>query len=127
MQKTDRPLSPHLQVYRLPLSALMSISHRITGAALSVGCLLIVIWLAAAALGPEPYDMVMNFMKSPLGLFVLFGWSFSLYYHLFNGLRHLIWDAGYLLKMRNADIAGCTVLALTVLATALTWYFGYGF
>ena len=118
----NRPLSPHLQVYRLPLLANLSILHRMTGAALSGGALMVTWWLVAAALGEDQYNIAMNFIRSPLGIFMMFGWSFSFYYHLFNGIRHLIWDTGRLLKLKDAYLSGYVVLILTVLATAATWY-----
>jgi succinate dehydrogenase / fumarate reductase cytochrome b subunit len=121
----NRPLSPHLQVYKPQLTSMMSILHRITGASLCVGTLMLAWWLVAAMLGEGAYNTAMNFAKSPLGLFMLFGWSFCLYYHLFNGIRHLIWDTGYLFKIRNAYLAGYMVLALTFVCTAATWYCAY--
>jgi succinate dehydrogenase / fumarate reductase cytochrome b subunit len=119
---SNRPLSPHLQVYRLPLLANLSILHRITGAALSVGALMVAWWLVAAAMGEGPYNTAMNFARSPLGIFMMFGWSVALYYHLFNGIRHLIWDTGRGFKLKNAYMSGYIVLLLTALATAATWY-----
>ncbi|MGB4107265.1 MAG: succinate dehydrogenase, cytochrome b556 subunit [Alphaproteobacteria bacterium] len=119
---TNRPLSPHLQVYKLPLLANLSILHRMTGAALSIGGLMIAWWLVAAALGEDQYNIAMNFIRSPLGIFMMFGWSFSFYYHLFNGVRHLIWDTGRMFKLKHAYFSGYVVLLLTVLATAATWY-----
>jgi succinate dehydrogenase / fumarate reductase, cytochrome b subunit len=123
---SNRPLSPHLQVYKPQMTTIMSILHRATGAALAVGALLITWWLVAAAIGPGAYDVARNFAASPLGLFMLFGWSFCLYYHLFNGIRHLIWDTGYLFKIKNAYAAGWVVLALTAACTILTWVCAYG-
>lgn len=119
---SNRPLSPHLQVYKLPLLANLSILHRMTGAALSIGGLMIAGWLVAAALGEEQYNIAMNFIRSPLGIFMMFGWSFCFYYHLFNGVRHLVWDTGRLFKLKEAYTSGYAVLILTVLATAATWY-----
>ncbi len=118
----NRPLSPHLQVYRLPLLAILSILHRMTGAVLSIGGLMVAWWLVAAMLGEGPYNTAMNFIRSPLGIFMMFGWSLALYYHLFNGIRHLIWDTGRLFKIKQAYMSGYVVLLLTVLATAATWY-----
>ncbi|MGQ0526535.1 MAG: succinate dehydrogenase, cytochrome b556 subunit [Alphaproteobacteria bacterium] len=127
MQKSERPLSPHLQIYKWQLTMATSIMHRITGAALAVGSLLVVWWLAAAALGPVAYDTAMKFSASPLGLFMLFGWSAAFYYHLFNGIRHLIWDTVHFFELKNAYIAGYAVLALTALAAAATWYYAHVF
>ena len=121
----ERPLSPHLQIYRWQLTMITSILHRITGAALAVGTLMIAWWLIAAAMGEGAYNIAMNFAGSPLGLFMLFGWSIALYYHLFNGIRHLLWDNIHLFKLRNAYIAGYAVLVLTVVFTAATWCIAY--
>lgn len=118
----NRPLSPHLQIYRWQLTMITSILHRITGAALCVGMLMLAWWLVAAMLGEGAYNTAMNFTRSPLGIFMMFGWSVALYYHLFNGIRHLIWDRVYLLKIENAYRAGYLVLLLTAIATAATWY-----
>lgn len=118
----ERPLSPHLQVYRLPLTAWMSISHRATGFALCVGTLMLTWMLVAAATGPEAYGTFTGFAGSLLGKILLFGWSLALFYHMANGVRHLIWDTGYLFKLQNAQRAGYVVLAFTVLVTALFWW-----
>ncbi|MBL4588619.1 MAG: succinate dehydrogenase, cytochrome b556 subunit [Alphaproteobacteria bacterium] len=119
---SQRPLSPHLQVYKLPLAALISIGHRATGFALTCGTLLLLWLLIAAATGPAPYNTFMAFATSPLGQFMLFGWTLSLYFHLTNGVRHLFGDMGYLLKIKSAHQSGCLILIATFLLTAGTWY-----
>lgn len=120
--KPDRPLSPHLQVYRWQLTMAMSILHRITGAGLGVGLLLLTWVLVAAAIGEDAYYTAMDFISSPLGILLMFGWTAALYYHLFNGIRHLIWDTGRLLSLKGAYASGYIVLALTIIATIATWY-----
>lgn len=122
-KKLDRPLSPHLQVYRLPMTALMSISHRITGVALSAGCVLITAFLAAAAVNGDWFDQIKDFAITPIGTLIMFAWSFALYYHTCNGIRHLIWDTVHLLEERQAVIAGWIVLVASACLTAATWYF----
>lgn len=117
-----RPLSPHLQVYRLPMTAIMSISHRITGAILTGGSLLIAAFLVAAAMGEGYYNFVMTFASSWLGIVILAGWSFALYYHLCNGVRHLVWDTVTMLDEKQAILSGWVVLLITILLTAGTWY-----
>lgn len=119
--QTQRPLSPHLQVYRLPMTAVLSITHRITGAVLMGGLFLLAGWLIAAALGEESYNHAMALAQSPFGLFVLFGWSACFYYHLCNGIRHLIWDTGRLFKLEHAAIANWVVLAGAAALTLATW------
>jgi succinate dehydrogenase / fumarate reductase, cytochrome b subunit len=120
-----RPLSPHLQIYRPQLTSMMSILHRITGVALSIGGLMVAWWLVAAAMGEGAYNIARDFAASPLGLFMLFGWTFCLYYHLFNGIRHLMWDMVFLFRIENAYRAGYLVLLLTIISTAGTWYCAY--
>ena len=122
-KKTERPLSPHLQVYRLPMTALMSITHRMTGVALSAGCVLITAFLIAAAVSGDAFDRIRDFSITHVGTLVLFAWSFALYYHTCNGIRHLIWDTVHLLEERQAVIAGWIVLLATAALTAATWYF----
>ena len=122
-QSADRPLSPHLQVYRLPLTALMSISHRASGYALSLGTAMIVWMLVAAAIGPEAYGVFYSFVGSWVGQLMIFGWSVALFYHMSNGVRHLFWDMGYFFKLENAAKSGYVVIASTIILTALTWWF----
>ena len=121
MNPTNRPLSPHLQIYRLPLVALLSITHRITGVALSAGTILLVIWLGSAAYGPEAYDQVSACLASPFGMIVLFGFSAAFYYHLCNGIRHLVWDFGRGFELPTVARSNALVLAGTVVLTAVTW------
>ena len=121
MNSTNRPLSPHLQIYRLPLVALLSITHRITGVALSAGTILLAIWLGSAAYGPEAYDQVSACLASPFGLIVLFGFSAAFYYHLCNGIRHLVWDAGRGFELPIVARSNMLVLLGTVVLTAVTW------
>lgn len=119
--KRQRPLSPHLQVYRLPLPALTSIAHRITGVGLTVGTLLLVWWLVAAAAGPEAYATASGFIASPIGLLLMFGWTAALWYHLLNGLRHLIWDGAKMLTLEQSYSSAKLVIGGAVLATVVTW------
>lgn len=116
-----RPLSPHLQVYRLPLTALMSIAHRITGCGLAVGLLLLTYWLASAAYGGPAYTQARDVLSSWLGLLILFGFSFALYFHLCNGIRHLFWDAGHGFEIPATQRANVIVLVAAVALTVLTW------
>jgi succinate dehydrogenase / fumarate reductase cytochrome b subunit len=111
MRHADRPLSPHLQVYKPQLTSVLSISHRATGLALSVGTLLLVWWLLAAAAGPEAYNVVRGFLGSWLGMLMLIGWAYALFFHLCNGIRHLVWDAGYGLDLPTTYKSGWTVVA----------------
>lgn len=120
-QKSKRPLSPHLQVYRPQMTSVLSILHRATGAALAIGTFMIVWWLVAAATGPEAYTHAQEFAKSEMGTLMIFGWSVALAYHLCNGIRHLFWDTGNLFKIKNAYAAGYVVLFLTAALVAYVW------
>ncbi|ALG70195.1 succinate dehydrogenase [Azospirillum thiophilum] len=121
---SGRPLSPHLQVYKLPLTAVMSITHRITGVGLAVGTLLLTWWLVAAAVGPDAFARAQGFIGSFFGLLLMFGWSAALYYHLCNGMRHLVWDAGKSFELPDAERANRIVLIATAALTVLTWIVG---
>jgi succinate dehydrogenase / fumarate reductase cytochrome b subunit len=115
-----------LQVYRLPFVALLSILHRITGVALVAGSLLLAYWLGAAAFGPEHFARANACLGSPIGLILLFGWSAALYYHLCNGVRHLLWDIGWGYELGQAKASGYVVLAATAALTAVSWIVGLG-
>jgi succinate dehydrogenase / fumarate reductase cytochrome b subunit len=119
-----RPLSPHLQIYRPQFTSVLSITHRATGVALGVGTLLLVWWLAAAALGEAAYASFGAFVDSPLGLLMLFGWSLALFYHLGNGIRHLFWDAGRGFDLATAEKSGYAVVAFALAATLVAWVIG---
>jgi succinate dehydrogenase / fumarate reductase, cytochrome b subunit len=120
-----RPLSPHMQVYTPQITSILSIMNRVTGLAVSVGTLVLVWWLVAAASGPSAFATVQSFLASPIGLFVLFGWTASLFYHLFGGLRHLAWDFGYGYELPQTHASGWAVVIATVVATVLTWIAGF--
>lgn len=124
MSPAGRPLSPHLQVYRWQLTSVMSILHRATGIALSVGTILLVWWLGAASDGPEPYAGMQRFLGSWIGLLLLFGWSVALFYHLCNGIRHLWWDTGRGLELRSVYAGGWAVLGSTAALTIIAWVVG---
>lgn len=117
-----RPLSPHLEIYRLPLVAVLSITHRITGVANLLGSIMLTIWLISAA---APYsgcfEAVQSFMGSWIGRLMLLGWTLSLSYHLLNGVRHLFWDAGKGYDIKTATLTGKIVIAGAVVLTALIW------
>ncbi len=119
-----RPLSPHLEIYRPQLTSILSIMNRVTGLATSVGTLLLVWWLVAAATSPAAFDRVQGFIGSPVGLFMLFGWTASLFYHFFGGLRHLAWDAGFGFSLEKTHQTGWAAIIATVVATLLVWIVG---
>ena len=125
MASNNRPLSPHLQVYRPQLTTFMSITHRATGIALAVGTLMLVCWLIAAATGETAFNEVQAFLSSIVGRLLLLGWSFALFYHLCNGLRHLFWDAGKGFEIETAYMTGRIVIAASILLTISAWLWGY--
>jgi succinate dehydrogenase / fumarate reductase, cytochrome b subunit len=122
-----RPLSPFMlgQYYRFQISSFLSITHRITGVGLAVGTLLIAIWVMSAVAGPEAFARFAWFAHSPLGLLLLLGWSWALLFHLCNGVRHLVWDAGYAFDKSSVDTGGLIVVAASVLLTAAVWAIAY--
>ena len=117
----ERPLSPHLQVYRPQLTSVLSISHRMSGVALAAGSILLVWWLAAAASGPEAYDCIQQKLATLPGKLVLMGWSAAFFYHLSNGVRHLFWDMGVGFDMDSVYTSGYAVMASATLLTLFTW------
>lgn len=121
MMTDNRPLSPHLQVYRPQLTSLTSIAHRLTGVLLSFGMVVVVFWLLALAAGPEAFNTFNGWLASPIGLAAMLVWTLALFYHLLNGIRHLLWDAGWLLDLRGAYASGWTVIVLSLVLTALVW------
>jgi succinate dehydrogenase / fumarate reductase cytochrome b subunit len=124
MRSVDRPLSPHLQIYRWQLTSVLSILHRAAGVALGLGAILLVWWLVAAASGPGPYAAVQGFLGSWLGLLLLFGWTLSLFYHLCNGIRHLAWDTGIGFDLQTTYRTGWAVVAATAVLTVIAWIAG---
>ncbi len=126
MRSVQRPLSPHLQVYKLPLTALMSITHRITGAALVAGTVLVTAFLVAAAMGKTEYDLIMGMAMTMPGKVVLFLWSAALYFHMCNGIRHMVWDMGKNFGKASAMRSNFYVLMFAILLTLLTWLFANG-
>lgn len=119
-----RPLSPHLHVYRWPISMAISIGHRITGVGLAIGTLLLTWWLVAAAVSDEAFTTVQWFLATPIGLLVLFGWTASLFFHFFAGIRHLVWDTGYGFEKPHYDWSGWAVVVATAVATVALWVIG---
>ena len=125
MANQNRPLSPHLQVYKPQLTSVLSITHRATGIALAVGTLLLVCWLLAAATGESAFEDVQAFNGSWIGKLLLFGWSYALFYHMCNGLRHLFWDAGKGLELETAYMTGRLVVAASIVLTVGVWVWAY--
>ena len=122
--KANRPLSPHLQIYRWPITMAMSIAHRVTGGALYFGTLLLVWWLAAAASGPRAFGFANAVLGSWLGLIVLFGYTWALIHHMVGGLRHFIWDFGIGLDKPARDNLAWANIVVSVALTLIVWAIG---
>lgn len=116
----NRPLSPHLSIYRPQLNSAMSIFHRVTGIALVPGGVLLVWWFLAAAAGPDAFAFADGLITSWLGGLLMLGMAAALWYHFFNGIRHLVWDTGAGLKVEDAMRSGMAALAATGVMTVLT-------
>jgi succinate dehydrogenase / fumarate reductase cytochrome b subunit len=123
----QRPLSPHLQVYRFMLTMMMSIVHRITGVGLYFGTLLLVWWLIAAASGPNAYANVQWFMGTIVGRLVLLGYTWALLHHGLGGIRHLVWDLGYGFGPTEREWLARATLFGSITLTIVVWIVGYFF
>ena len=123
MSTGNRPLSPHLQVYKPQLTSVLSIVHRITGVALAAGTVVLVWWLISAAAGPESFATAQAVVGSWIGRALLFGWTVALFFHLCNGIRHLFWDLGMGYELPVVYGSGYAVLAATLVLSlgALVW------
>lgn len=118
---SSRPLSPHLQIYRPQLTSILSITHRATGIFLSAGILALTYWLVSVAAGESTHATARACLGSLPGQLLLIGWSFSFYFHLCNGIRHLFWDVGMGFELKTVYASGYTVVVASVVMTALTW------
>ncbi len=119
------PLSPHLQIYRPQWTTALSILHRLTGIALTFGLIMLTWFLGALAAGPTTLALFTGFIGSPIGIFMLMGWSFALCFHTCSGLRHFLFDMGYLYEIQNAERAGKIVLGTAIVLTLLLWIYGF--
>ena len=123
--RSARPLSPHLQIFRPYLTMMLSITHRITGAALYFGMLIVAWWLLAAASGPNAYATFQNAIGSIIGQIILFGYTFALIQHLLGGIRHLIWEFGYGFGPTEREWLARASLFGSIVLTLLIWILGY--
>jgi succinate dehydrogenase / fumarate reductase cytochrome b subunit len=120
VNRGNRPLSPHLSVYKPEWTMVLSITHRITGVGLTLGAALVSWWLLAAATSPAYFALVDGLMTSWIGNLVLLGSAFALWYHTANGVRHLVWDAGFGFDLKDAEMSGKAVVAAAAVLTLLT-------
>jgi len=121
----ERPLSPFMFPvwYRFQITSALSIFHRLTGIALTVGSILLAWWLVAVAAGGELFSATHTFLASPIGIVLLFLWSVAFFYHLCSGIRHLAWDAGYGFEIHHAYHSGYAVIAATAVLTVASWLY----
>ena len=126
MPDTNRPLSPHLQVYRPQITSILSITHRLTGVVLAFAALLLAYWLASAAYGPEAFERAQALLESWFGRLVLFGFTFALFYHMCNGIRHIGWDMLMGFDMKTLTFTGILVVLVSSALTVVTWLMAYG-
>ena len=127
MASHPRPTSPYMlgQYYRLQLTSFTSFLHRVTGVYLALGVLALVYWLIAAATGPEAFDQAQAIAGSIIGRTLLFLWTGAFFYHLLNGIRHLVWDAGRGFELPTAYRSGYAALIAAVILTLVSWALGY--
>jgi len=123
--KKERPLSPHLQVYKPQITSISSILHRMAGIALTLGLFLVAWGLVALADGRESYEFFMGFCTSVVGQLMLMGWSMAFFYHMCMGIRHFILDSGFLYEKKAASLSGWIVITLACLMTMTTWVYIY--
>ena len=121
MATRPRPLSPHLTIYRWPITMILSIMHRATGVALSIGMLVFIAWIATVAFNESGYNFLVTILKSWLGQLVLFLWSFAFFLHFFNGIRHLYWDTGRGFNKDKVEFSARLVLLSTIFLTSFFW------
>ena len=125
--EAERPLSPHLQIYRPMLTMMVSIAHRVSGASLAVGFALLTWWLVAISMGPEAYACVSAFFGSLIGRALLFVFTWALIHHMMGGIRHLIWDTGHGFELATVDRMCRMSLIAAPVATVLIWLLAGGF
>ena len=121
----ERPLSPHLQIYRWPLPMMMSIAHRVSGVGLYFGTLLLAWWLISVGSSSGSYARMTGFIGSWFGRLILFGYTWALIHHMLGGIRHLIWDTGYGFEQNEREWLSVATLAGSVLLTVVLWVVGY--
>jgi len=123
--KKERPLSPHLQIYKPQITSISSILHRLTGVALTLGLFLVTWGLIALADGRDSFEFFIDFCASTLGQIMLIGWSGAFFYHMCTGLRHFVLDAGFLYEKKNTAISGFAVIGIAIVLTLATWIYIY--
>ena len=126
MTDNRNPISPHLQIYRWHISSLLSITHRIAGVINLLALILMFFWLLTFSLGENNYELFLAVINSFLGKFFLIGFTWSMSFHIFSGIRHLVWDAGYGFEIKTANISGVLVILSSLVSTVIFWLLGRG-
>ena len=126
MTDNQNPISPHLQIYRWHISSLLSITHRIVGVINLLALILMFFWLLALGLGESNYELFLLVFNSFLGKLILIGFTWSMSFHIFSGVRHLIWDMGYGFEIKTSNISGILVILSSLISTIIFWLFGRG-
>ena len=126
MNDSNSPLSPHLQIYRWQISSLLSITHRISGVINLLALILIFFWLLILSFGESNYELFLLIINSFFGKFILIGFTWSMCFHIFSGIRHLTWDMGYGFEIKTANISGILVILSSLVATIIFWMLGRG-
>ena len=119
----NRPLSPHLTIHKKILTSIFSILHRITGIGLSIGSLLIAIWISLVSLGPNYFYLYKAISSTFIFKIILFAWTVGIFYHLFNGIRYLFWTCGIGMNLKTVYRTGHIVVSLTLISTFIVWFF----
>ena len=127
MNDPKNPTSPHLQIYRWEISSLLSITHRISGVINLLALILIFFWLVFLSLGESNYELFLILINSFLGKFILIGFTWSMFFHLLSGIRHLVWDFGYGFEIKTANFSGVIVIIFSLALTIIFWLFARGF
>ena len=125
MNPTNRPVSPHLQIYKPQLTSVLSFLHRISGVILAFGAILVAVWLSSIAYNQELFEAIFAFLSGVLGRTFLFAWTLTLFYHLCNGVRHLFWDSGRGFELKQVYLSGWAAIFATIVLTVLVWTVGY--
>ena len=127
MNDSKNPLSPHLQIYKWHISSLLSITHRISGIINLLALFLIFFWLVFLSLGESNYELFLILINSFLGKFILIGFTWSMFFHLLSGIRHLVWVFGYGFELKTANFSGVLVLIFSLALPIIFWLFAGGF
>ena len=127
MKDSQKPISPHLQIYRWHISSLLSITHRISGIINLLGLILIFFWVLVLSLGESNYELFLLLINSFFGKFFLIGLTWSMSFHILSGIRHLAWDLGYGFEIKTANISGLIVIISSLVLTVIIWLFARGF